>query len=169
MAGRANHPLKIDSHNWDQEQVMAVLLPRLEKFSLPDAVAQGHEGRGLPSASTIARWLEDRPDWAAEVARARKLRAEFLIAEANNLVDAEPERKQDGGLDPAHVRWTEQRINQRKWVASRLDRAAWGDQVQVDMNVHGNIDISSILAEARGRVIDGTATRETDDASDLFD
>jgi hypothetical protein len=168
MAGRANHPLKIDSHNWDQERVMGILLPRLAILSLPDAVEQGHDGRGLPSASTVARWLEDRPDWAAEVARARKLRAEYLVEEANGLIDADPERKTDGSIDPAHVRWTEQRINQRKWVAARLDRAAWGDQVQVDMQVHGTIDIVGVLAEARGRVIEGTATRELEDVDDLF-
>ena len=176
MAGRAHHPLKLpDSTQWDRAKVFEVILPRLDTMSLPEALAAGWEGRGLPSPQAVGYWLSDDPQMAEEVRRARERRAAHLVDESLRLADEPPERGSDGRIDPGHVRWTESRIKQRQWVAERLHRDQWGQQVQVDMQLHGAIDIVSVLAEARGRVINGhsqvidTPPAVLDDASDLFD
>lgn len=170
---KKTHPLR-PSGDWDKEKVAPIVLERLCEMPLTQALKLGIEdetGRhwGLPSMTTFNEWMADRPDWAAARAHARKIYAEKLAMESLQLVDEEPERKANGTIDNASVRRAEARARQRQWLAGKLDRQTYGDQVQVDMNVHGNIDISSILAEARGRVIEGSATRESDDASDLFD
>jgi hypothetical protein len=57
-------------------------------------------------------------------------------------------------------------------MASKLDRNTYGEQVQVDMQLHASIDIRGVLAEARGRVIEGKAECGEElpaDALDLFD
>lgn len=158
MASRSNHPLKMQENGrqvWNRHAVIEVLLPRLAEMSLPDACSVGHEGRGLPSATTVGFWLKDDPQLAALVARAREARAENLVEESLKIADSEPERGADGRIDGGAVRWSESRIKSRQWVAERLNRKQWGSQVQVDMTVHGSIDIVSVLAEARGRVIEG--------------
>jgi hypothetical protein len=162
MAGRTANPLRIkdgDPRQWDKEQVVELVLPRLNTMPLTEALAMGfkdEEGRqwGLPATSTFNEWLVDNPQWAVRRARAQQARAEALAEEALQITDAEPERRPDGSIDPAAIRRAESRANQRKWMASKLDRNTYGEQVQVDMQLHASIDIRGVLAEARGRVIE---------------
>lgn len=167
------HPLKNEKGEWRREECMAIILPRLEEMDMPTACKLQHKGRGLPTVSTVTRWLGENPQWAEEVARARKIRAAKLVDESLALADAPAERKPDGSVDAGAIRHTEMRINQRRWVAERLDRNQWGQQLQVDMNVHASIDIAGVLAEARGRVIEGRAERVADSlppgTEDLFE
>ena len=50
-------------------------------------------------------------------------------------------------------------IGARKWLSGKWDRGRYGDKMDVSVNVEG-ISIVKALEEARGRVIDGQATRE---------
>jgi hypothetical protein len=179
MAGKSSNPLRLqdDSRAWDKERVFALVLSRLDQMPLTEALKAGwqdEEGNqwGLPAVSTFNEWLADRPEWAAARACAQKARAEHLAEEALQITDAEPERKADGSIDPAAIRRAETRANQRKWMAAKLDRNTYGEQVQVDMQLHASIDIRGVLAEARGRVIEAKAEQPPalpDDAADLFD
>jgi hypothetical protein len=176
MAGRAKHPLKINGKQWDTDRVAAIVIDRMATMDLPGALALGVEvdgvHYGLPSFSGWRGMTADRPDIQQACAQARKARAAHLVEEALQIADEEPERKGDGSIDPGSIRWAENRANQRKWMAERLDRDAFGQQVQVDMQLHASIDIRGVLAEARGRVIDAQAEQPPalpDDALDLFE
>lgn len=171
MAGKQNHPLKTDGV-WDVDKVSAVVLPRLAESDLTTALASGVEidgvKRGLPSVSQWFRMEESRPEIREHRAHARKNRAELLVDEALAIVDAVPPTTDRGAIDSGAVRHAESRANMRKWIAERLDRDTYGQRVDVDVNVHGEIDIVSVLQEARGRVIQGVVERpaieqDTDD------
>ena len=179
MAGRKiDNPLR-SLKAWHRETVLDVVLPRLETMDLTEALKAGftdEEGRkwGLPPVSTFYEWLAEDPQLSEACARARKLRASHLVNEALDIVDADPPKLANGAIDGGAVRHAESRAKQRQWMASKLDRATYGEQVQVDMQLHGAIDIVSVLAEARGRVINGhSQTIESPsaigDASDLFE
>jgi hypothetical protein len=179
MAGKSSNPLRLqdDTRAWDKERVFSLVLARLDQMPLTEALKAGWDDDdgnhwGLPCVSTFNEWLADRPEWAVARAHAQKARAEHLAEEALQLIDAEPRKKADGSVDPGAIRWAENRANQRKWMAAKLDRSTYGEQVQVDMQLHASIDIRGILAEARGRVIDAQAEQPPalpDDALDLFE
>ena len=174
MAGRAQHPLKINGKQWDIDRVAEIVIERMATMDLPGALALGVEvdgvHYGLPSFSGWRSATADRPDIQMACAQARKARAAHLVEEALQIVDEEPERKGDGSIDPGSIRHAENRANQRKWMAERLDRDTFGQAVQVDMQLHGAIDIRAVLAEARGRVLDAKRVEDIPpDALDLFD
>jgi len=169
------HPLKPNGNEWDRQAVFDIVISRLDTMSIPEALQAGHDGRGLPGAPLFGKWVSENPQWQEAIAHARKSRAAHLVEQALIIADSDVERTKDGRIDPGAVRQAELRINQRKWMAGKMDRATYGEQVQVDMNVHGSIDITSILSEARGRVIEGKAEQlpaiseqPADDISDLL-
>lgn len=182
MPRNPHHPFisADDSRAWDRDKVIAYLLPVLDTMSLPEALAAGYidekgKRHGLPTMSTISRWVDEVPQFAAAITRARKNRAAYLVEEALQLVDKPPPRNNKGEIDRGHVRHAESRANMRKWVAERLDPEQFGQRVGLDVHHHGAIDLKQVLAEAAHRVIEGQAERiepglpVIDDASDLFD
>lgn len=87
---------------------------------------------GLPSASTVCRWLGQNEEFREQYAHAREAQADTLT---DQIVDIA-----DGGLgvnvegigvvttDPARDRL---RVDARKWVASKLAPKKYGDAVQM--------------------------------------
>lgn len=71
--------------------------------------------------------------------RAQEIRADLLADEIIDIADTEPD---------AQV--ARNRIDARKWIASKHHSKRYGDRI--DVNVTQSIDISATLAEARGRV-----------------
>jgi len=179
--GKANHPLKLNGQSWDKNQVLPLILARMETMDMVAACKMGYEdaeGRkfGLPTPSTINEWMLEDPQLAAACAHARKKRAAHLVEEGLQLVDQEPPKDSRGSVDRGHIRWTESRVKQRQWMAERLDPDQFGAKTQVDVHHHGSIDINQVLHDARARVIEGSTIREEQpalgnlaDAADLFD
>lgn len=73
-------------------------------------------------------------------ASAQAGRAELLVDDLVNIADTEP--------DPQKAR---NRIDARKWVASKLQPQKFGDRL--DLNVNQHVDLSGALAEAAKRLI----------------
>lgn len=67
----------------------------------------------------------------------------------------------DSDADPAKVR---NQITVRQWAASRLDRKAYGDQV--DVNVTQTVDIGSALLEARNRAVRSVSDQRTENIAE---
>lgn len=83
-----------------------------------------------------------RSDKEAFVAyeRAREIRADLLADQIIEIADEEP--------DAAKAR---NRIDARKWIASKHYSKRYGDRL--DVNVSMQIDIAATLEEARGRLL----------------
>lgn len=74
----------------------------------------------MPCMDAIRDWRIKYEEFAAQYARARESRAEILADEIIAIADTEE--------DAARAR---NRIDARKWAASKLDRKSYGEHVEV--------------------------------------
>lgn len=107
----------------------------LDDMSLRDAVA--HAGIKL---QTFHTWLSGDKEAALNYVRALELRADLMVDDAKKLAD--------GDGDPAKVR---NQMDIRRWMATKQNSKRYGERV--DLNVTQTIDVSSVLLEARARVM----------------
>jgi len=77
------------------------------------------------------------PDFAAKYARARDLQADAHADEITALSDEEPPQVvAEGGaarVDAGWVTWQKNRIDARKWVASKLKPKKYGDAATLEL------------------------------------
>jgi hypothetical protein len=90
---------------------------------------------GMPDRSTVSRWEDAYPDFAARCARAKERRAEVL---AERILD-EAERIQSA--EDAQV--AKVRISALQWVASKLDPRRYGERSQVEHS--GRVEGANII------------------------
>lgn len=96
----------------------------------------------LPSQATVYNWLFSQPDFLKQYTRAREEQAETLADEIIDIADEQPEivavvDKTTGALiehklDGAFLQWQKNRIEARKWTASKLRPKKYGDRVAVE-------------------------------------
>lgn len=79
------------------------------------------------SASTVYRWMGERPDFSQKYAQAHADRTDTLAEEMLDIADA----AQDF-TDIAKVQAAKLRIETRKWIASKLKPTKWGDRMVVE-------------------------------------
>jgi hypothetical protein len=79
--------------------------------------------KGLPSHTTISRWLNEKEEFSAMFARAREQRAETFADQIVEIADTEE--------DAAKARV---RVDARKFVASKLLPRTYGDKQEVNIN-----------------------------------
>jgi hypothetical protein len=91
----------------------------------------------VPSIETIRAWLLDDADFSARYARAREAQAEHYADEIVSIADTEP--------DAARAR---NRIDARKWKASKMAPKVYGDRLQLD----GELSISLTNAQLDARI-----------------
>jgi hypothetical protein len=105
-----------------------------------------HEGCLLKNALVelnVASWeffdfIHDNPIHSEAYGRAQKARAEMLVDEIIDISDTEPDAQK-----------ARNRIDARKWVASKLQPQKFGDRL--DVNVAGTVDIGAALLAAKAR------------------
>lgn len=83
----------------------------------------------MPKISTVRRWLEDIPAFAAAVARARAQQAEHFVDTLPDLVDRTD-------AEPNRLRLM---ADTRKWLASKAIPLKYGDKLQLDAKVEVNL------------------------------
>jgi hypothetical protein len=89
---------------------------------------------GMPSERTIHRWLQGSADFRQLYAHARERQQEVFAAEVVLIADTEP--------DPARAR---NRMDARKWHASKVAPKKWGDRIEVDAKVESSVGPSEAL------------------------
>lgn len=82
---------------------------------------------GMPSSTTVFRWLEQYSEFRGLYARAREVQADVLADEIIEIADTE--------TDPNRARVM---IDARKWLASKLRPKRYGDRVELDHKGEGN-------------------------------
>jgi hypothetical protein len=111
-------------------EITAEILTRLtEGESLRSIVKDAH----MPPQATVYEWLAAKPDFAEQYAYARDQQAETLADEIIALADEKPKEVTDdkghGRIDNGWVTWQKNRVDARKWVASKLKPKKYGDRV----------------------------------------
>lgn len=91
---------------------------------------------GMPSKSTVMRWLADDEEFRGLYAAARTLQADILTDEIldisdNGSNDWMQRKREDGSTDEVvnheHISRSRLRVDSRKWLASKLAPKKYGD------------------------------------------
>jgi hypothetical protein len=119
------------------------------------------EGRSLTGAlkrltpSPGYNWakvqLRNNPDLKAEYDAACKDRADRLVDDLLEIVDAPIPEGLDSGARTAYVNHLRLKLDTRKWIACKFNPRIYGDKMNLDVT-STQISISAVLAEANKRV-----------------
>lgn len=121
---------------------------------------------GMPSESTVRSWyLDDREGFFAQYARARDLQLEVWADETIEIADDGSNdwmtRQNSNGesyevVNSEHISRSKLRVDQRKWLLSKLKPERYGDRLKVagdaDAPLHvAHAGAKEILAKAIAR------------------
>jgi hypothetical protein len=105
----------------------------------------------LPHVATIYRWLIRFPTFCDMYTRAREEQADTNADEILAIADEMPpeytDEKGRTTIDHSYLAWQKQRIEARKWTASKLKPRKYGDRVAVE-GVEGGASIKTEDASA---------------------
>lgn len=104
------------------------------------------EAAGMPTKTTVMRWLADdrRPDFRDQYARAREAQMESLADEIMEIADdsrndfidrvSKDGKTTERTFDPENVQRSRLRIEARKWLMSKLAPKKYGDKLDLEIN-----------------------------------
>ena len=88
---------------------------------------------------TVLRWLDSNVEFSRNYARAREDQADYWADEIMELADQDPQmilnRSGEKVIDNAWVTHQKNRIDARKWVASKLKPKKYGDKQEIAMTL----------------------------------
>lgn len=113
-----------------------ILTPALEESILAQ-VAVGVSMRaiaaqeGMPSTTTILKWLRNNAEFALQYARAKEECIEMYAEEIISIADdTEGDRDRDGRINHENIQRSKLRVDTRKWLASKLKARKYGDRIE---------------------------------------
>lgn len=101
-------------------------------------------GAWAPSHACIIQWKAKHPEFAKLMAQAEEARADSLIEQTLSIAD--------NTFDPALANV---RIKTRQFIAGKLNRAKYGEKVEVNHTL--SLDMGALLAEAEARLVTSAA------------
>jgi hypothetical protein len=101
-----------------------------------ESLRQICDGNDMPNRSTVHDWLAKDESFADHYARAREVQADTYADDITAIAD---EAKDRDTAAAAKVR-----VDARKWVASKLRPKRYGDKLDLDANINGNITIQTV-------------------------
>ncbi|MHB1098361.1 MAG: terminase small subunit-like protein [Burkholderiales bacterium] len=103
---------------------------------------------GMPNPSTVYKWLTEHKAFSEKYVRARESQADTLADEILAIADEHPITEGDSGkIDPAWVTWQKNRVDARKWTASKLKPKAYGDKLDLDAKLSGEVSFTKLVRE----------------------
>ena len=136
----ANKPKLGAPSKFNQETADLICIMLSEGMSLRKILKADTEKK-LPAQATIYQWLLRYPAFQEQYTRAREEQAETLADEIIDIADEQPEivvvtdktgKVIEHKLDGAYLQWQKNRIEARKWTASKLRPKKYGDRVAVE-------------------------------------
>jgi len=107
----------------------------LHRLSNGEALRQITKDSHMPVMSTVYQWLMRKPEFSNLYVRAREEQADTLADEIVHLSDESPVQVVDdkgvARIDSAWVTWQKNRVDARKWVASKLKPKKYGERTTV--------------------------------------
>jgi hypothetical protein len=112
-----------------------ICLMLAEGMSLRQILREDKTGQ-MPAQSTVYEWLLRHPTFAEQYARAREEQADTnadeIIAIADEMPPEYTDEKGRTTLDITYLAWQKQRMEARKWTASKLKPKKYGDRMAVE-------------------------------------
>ena len=121
------------------------------RLALGESIRTICKDEDMPAQAQIYAWLNRHPEFQEQYTRAREEQAESHADEIVDIADETPAllevRDKEGNivdikLDSAYIAWQKQRIDSRKWNASKQRPKKYGDRV-----THGGDDESPVVVE----------------------
>lgn len=87
----------------------------------------------MPARKTVYEWLKNNPEFLSGYEFAIAMRGEKMAEEIIEIADELPPTDgETGKIDSAWVAWQKNRVDARKWTASRLLPKKYGDKLDVE-------------------------------------
>ena len=125
------------------EERADILLERIAKGELINKICAEE---GMPSLTTIHRWLDAVPGFRQRYADARTLQADSL---AEMAIDAA------ASATPADANVARVRFDAYRWLASKVAPRTYGDKL--DVNHSGQITLEAMVTSSLAPVIEARA------------
>lgn len=91
----------------------------------------------MPAMTTVFRWLREKEDFRHNYEAAKAEQAELFADQIAEIIDTEPLQVVDQNgvsrVDSGWVSWQRNRVDARKWIASKLKPKKYGDRIQQEM------------------------------------
>lgn len=81
---------------------------------------------GMPTTSTVCKWLIENKDFSEQYARAREKQADYFAEEIIEIADS-------AEAESAAVSKAKLQIDARKWAASKIAPKKYGDKQEIDV------------------------------------
>jgi hypothetical protein len=129
---------------------LGIALTICDRIADGESLVQITRDPSMPKKTAVYEWLLRHQEFAEIYARAREDQADSLADEIQAIADELPmEITDDKGVtrfDSAYVTWQKNRVDARKWIASKLKPKKYSDRlthqgdkdadaVQVDVNI----------------------------------
>lgn len=89
---------------------------------------------GIPTMSTVCKWLIENKEFSEQYARAREKQADYFAEEIIEIADS-------AEAESAAVSKAKLQIDARKWAASKIAPKKYGDKVE--QQITGNLAIQA--------------------------
>lgn len=107
---------------------------------------------GMPTQTTVFRWLRDNESFRQQYARAREDQAETLFDEMLDIADdssRDMTMDEEGDnphlvVDHDHIQRSKLRVETRKWMLGKLAPKKYGDKTQVEHS--GSVTLEALIA-----------------------
>lgn len=150
-----------------------------ERISNGESLRAICEDDGMPSKSTVFKWLGLEAEFADQYARAREAQADAIFDDILSIADdGQNDWMEKHDAEGENIGWRENgeairrsqlRIDARKWMAGKLKPKKYGEKL--DLNVSGSLEtvsedqlnarITQLLGKAgTGGVVGGAGTPE---------
>ncbi|MEM0732731.1 hypothetical protein [Neisseria perflava] len=81
---------------------------------------------GMPTMSTVCKWLSENKEFSEQYARAREKQADYFAEEIIEIADS-------AEAESAAVSKAKLQIDARKWAASKIAPKKYGDKQEIDV------------------------------------
>ncbi len=81
---------------------------------------------GMPTTSTVCKWLIENKEFSEQYARAREKQADYFAEEIIEIADS-------AEAESAAVSKAKLQIDARKWAASKIAPKKYGDKAELDV------------------------------------
>lgn len=109
------------------------------------------DDEGMPSKSTVCKWLNEQEGFSDQYRRAREAQADAIFDDILTIADdGRNDWMEKRNADGESIGWTENgealrrshlRIEARKWMAGKLKPKKYGDKL--DLNLSGSLETAS--------------------------
>jgi hypothetical protein len=110
----------------------------------------------LPSQQAVYLWKHRRPGFALKYFEAKRQQSELMLHEMDAMTPGEIGRYVDNDgnerVDAPTVALLTAKLNNRKWMASRLLPKVYGDRKEVEEKIEENLELKKQLAELRAQL-----------------